>query len=334
MAKPKITPIPPLAFGQLRSQIDLDLSQMQDRVNAITNWVSEFDILDQSYAFQHRTAVYSSHQVRVIAVSSTPTVMKVNDPDCTVAIPLYGGFETWVRAEHFEIGGAGCAMYYPPGKRHTEGGLKSNLLVSVSYERLIATAKIMLGMDAVEKLDIYTPRVLETAHGSIDLLKVVRQACHLIDQFQGNLGLLKNFSPDESIVRTVVMMLAPKHFFSETVLSELRPRNRILDHLCDYVSGNLDQTFNLTKLELVSGISARVLQLEFKKRYATTPLQWVREQRLSKAHELLNNPLISTTVSEVAATCGFDNFGDFAKRYAVAYGELPSQTLKKALSKF
>jgi len=333
MAKSKLI-LPSLTFGYTRSKMDLDLVQMQERVNAITNWVSEYDILEPSCVFQHRTAVFSLNQVRVISVASTPTIMKVNDPDCTIAIPIYGNLQTWVGNRHYQYGPPKLAMFTPPGKRHSEGGMKSVILVSVSVKRLMESARVMLG-ENIGKLDIQTPRLLDTAHGKMNLLAVIHQACLLVDQFQGDIGLLRNFSPDETIVRAVIMMLAPDCFFSGNNIDAAvgHPKKRMLDNLCDYIVGNLDQPFDLTRLELISGMSARMLQLEFKKRYAATPLQWVREQRLIKAHALLRNPQMTTTVSTIAADCGFDNFSDFAKRYAAVFGELPSETLKKAFSR-
>lgn len=175
--------LPHLSFGQSRQNIDLDLPQMQERVNSITNWVSEFDILDRSVPFQHRTAVFSCKQVRVITVSSTPTVMKVNDPDCTLAIPLFGNLEAWVGKKHFLYRpDAAQALFHPPGKRHTEGGIKSVLLVSISPRRLLESARAMLGDPDFSKLDIHNPRVIETAPHGIDLLKVIQQVCSLADQ--------------------------------------------------------------------------------------------------------------------------------------------------------
>lgn len=335
MAKPKSTTLPPIIFGQLKSQIDLDLFQMQIRVNAITNWVTEYDALNSTLPFQHRTAVFSSNGVRVIAVASTPTVMKVTDPDCTIAIPMFGALNAWVGGKHFTYAAdSGQAMFHPPGKRHTEGGLKSTLLISMSPRRLTETVSAMLG-EGTAQVDLHTPRLLHTTHGSTDLLKIIHQACSLVDQFHGNFDLLKNFAPDESIVRAVVMMLAPELFFTGNASWDAmaQPRKRVLDYLCEYIVGNLDQPLDLSKLELVSGMSVRMLQLEFKKRYATSPLQWVRKQRLAQAREMLQCANHSTTISAVAVHCGFDNFSDFARRYAAVYHELPSETLKKALSR-
>ena len=58
--------LPPLFFGHMRSKIDLDLLEMQGRVNAITNWVGTYDVLGSPDYFQHRTAVFAGDSVRLI----------------------------------------------------------------------------------------------------------------------------------------------------------------------------------------------------------------------------------------------------------------------------
>src|SRR5450631_3882204 len=109
MAKPKSF-LPPLAFGNTRSKIDLDLNQMQHSVNSITNWVSEYDSLHHEQSFQHRTSTFVGNKLRLLAVTSTPTVMKVSAPDCTIAIPMEGDLAIWVGKKHFKIKSGEHAM--------------------------------------------------------------------------------------------------------------------------------------------------------------------------------------------------------------------------------
>jgi hypothetical protein len=72
-------------------------------VSSITNWTSEYDVLDKVATFQHRTSVFATNDVRLIAVASTPTVMKVSSPDSTIAIPLHGSLQAWVGNRQFKV---------------------------------------------------------------------------------------------------------------------------------------------------------------------------------------------------------------------------------------
>ena len=329
MSKSKLI-LPPLQFGQHRSQVDLDLDQMQSRVNSITNWVSDFDVIGIDVGFQHRTSVYAHQGVRLIAVASTPTVMKVNDPDCTVALPLYGNLKSWIRGKQINADASEHAIFNPSGARHTEGGNKSVLLMSVEESRILDTAKIMLGERHEDILDLKTARLINTTFHTVDFQKVLGQLCNLIDQFHGDQTLLRSFNVDENIVRLLVMMLAPEHFIKEQDEIKSDDRSRTISHLCDFVSANLDQAMSLTTLETISGLSARILQSEFQKRFGSSPIQWVKEQRLAHAHDLLKNSAINSTVAEVAAVCGYSNFSEFSRQYQKRFHQLPSETLKKS----
>lgn len=327
MTKSKLH-LPPLVFGQNRSQVDLDLLQMQSRVSSITNWVSEYDTLDWQSKFLHRTSVYSANGVRLIAVASSPTVMKVNDPECTIALPLQGSLEAWVGKKHLVPTSDKQAIYFPSGKRHAEGGVKSNLLVSVSEKRLLETARIMLGERYLEHLDIRTPRLIDTQIQQVDFRKVLRQICNLIDQFQGDQTLLRSFNVDENIARLLVMMLAPKQFMNLAPVKTTSERTQVLKHICDFMECNLDQPLSLTTLATVSGLSTRVLQNEFQKNFACSPTQWIKQLRLSRAHMLFNKTAFNASVTSVAASCGYTNFSEFSRQYQEMFGELPSQTIK------
>lgn len=326
--------LPPLVFGSPRSNIALDLIQMQEHVGSITNWVSEFDAMPSDMGFRHVTSLYSEESFRMLAVSSSPTVMRVYDPDCTIAIPVSGDLKSQVDKYGFTLGGPRQALFFPPGKRFTEGGIKSTLLLSVSTHRLLATARGMLDEKQLATLDLHRPRLLETRHGLIDFLAMIRQISGFIDQLHGDQELLRYFSPGEGIIKIMVMMLFPECVHQQSLATPtiLKPNDSRFMDLCEHLANNLGQPLNLSDLEELSGISARVLQQEFRKRTGYSPLQWLREQRLEKARQLLSAPNQTTRVSQVALVCGFDSFSDFASRYRLRFGELPSETLRRALA--
>jgi AraC-like DNA-binding protein len=331
MAKAKLF-LPPLVFGNSRSKVDLDLNEMQQRVNSITNWVSEYDSLNHEHFFQHRTSIFLADNLRLLAVSSTPTVMKVNAPDCTIAIPMEGDLEVWVNNKHFKISAGKHAMFFPRGKRHSEGQIKSTLLISVDEDRLNQTARTMLADETFVNLDLSTPRALNLQLGSLDFSRIFKQLCILIDQFNGDESLLKNLGINESVYRILVMMFKTESFIEqdENSKNKIVGTNKI-NMICDYIHDNLNSLITITTLENLSGLSARTLQYEFLKHFDCTPMQWAREQRLVAANQLLSNATPATKIGAVAAMCGFSNLGHFSTCYGKRYQESPSQTLAKAL---
>lgn len=76
--------------------------------------------------------------------------------------------------------------------------------------------------------------------------------------------------------------------------------------------------------------SERNLQKVFKKYRNYTPMQFLRERKLHKAHKLiLANKQSNTTIKEIALSVGIFDLNRFGRYYAELFNELPSTTLKK-----
>ena len=82
--------------------------------------------------------------------------------------------------------------------------------------------------------------------------------------------------------------------------------------------------------ELV-GVSVRGLQQGFRDYLGITPLEYLREVRLARAHEnlLAACPDDGASVTEIAYRWGFGHLARFAGYYKHRYGELPSETLRR-----
>ena len=78
--------------------------------------------------------------------------------------------------------------------------------------------------------------------------------------------------------------------------------------------------------------SSRNLQLSFKKYRDYTPMQFLRESKLKRAHKIILQKRDSNvTVKEVAISVGIFDLNRFGKYYLEQFGELPSETIRKAV---
>ncbi|MFC5721308.1 AraC family transcriptional regulator [Streptomyces gamaensis] len=91
-----------------------------------------------------------------------------------------------------------------------------------------------------------------------------------------------------------------------------------------------DEPLTLRDLALAARVSPRALQEAFRRHLGTTPLGYLREVRLGRAHEELAAARGDgdVTVSQVAYRWGFNNLGRFAAYYQQRYGHSPSSTLR------
>lgn len=325
--------LPPLMFGHMQAKVDLDVLEMQSTVNSLTNWVSEFDTLTDPKGFEHRISAMNSSGVRMITVASTPTVMKVNDPEYTIAIPMVGSFKSWVRGQPFEVGQDNQGIFYPIGNRHTEGGNKSVLLISISPEKLKKTIVSLLGEGKECLIRLDEPRLVQLTLGKINLKKMAIQLCGFLNQSGLDASMVQTFGIDEAISRLFLSMLEPSLLLPQDHLSAIEADQTSLNLVCEYIDANLDQPLHMEVLETVSGLSARSLQNYFKQRFQCSPTTWIATRRMQRAHQLLSNADAHTSVSKVALECGYSNFSLFAKRYSELHNELPSKTLRRAIDK-
>lgn len=109
---------------------------------------------------------------------------------------------------------------------------------------------------------------------------------------------------------------------------EATPRN--LRRAEAFIRANLDRPITLGEMAQAAGTSARALQAAFRAHRGTTPLGYWRDLRLDGARADLASAGPGTTVTDAALSWGFQHFGRFAEAYRRRFGELPSETLRRA----
>ena len=87
------------------------------------------------------------------------------------------------------------------------------------------------------------------------------------------------------------------------------------------VEDNYTSPISLEELAYLSGRSLSSFKRDFQSIYNTTPAKWIREKRLSKAHQMLQSSQMS--VAEVAYSLGLENPTHFSRIFKQQYGMLP-----------
>ena len=90
------------------------------------------------------------------------------------------------------------------------------------------------------------------------------------------------------------------------------------------VEENYTSPISLDELAYLSGRSLSSFKREFQDIYGAPPARWIRERRLSKAHEMLRSSSLS--VADVAYNLGFENPTHFSRIFKQQYGYAPSQS--------
>jgi AraC-like DNA-binding protein len=124
------------------------------------------------------------------------------------------------------------------------------------------------------------------------------------------------------------LVMAQRHSYSEELNAEAPTiSNREVAQVVELVERAPESSYTVSDLARAAGVSARSLQASFHKHLGVSPMAYLRQVRLERAHEDLQ--LGRGRVSEVAYHWGFTNLGRFATSYQERFGELPSATIAR-----
>ena len=133
---------------------------------------------------------------------------------------------------------------------------------------------------------------------------------------------------DDLIRRLIVMLLLPD-LLESAAAAPLVSEPFVHQQLVDWLLAHLHQPVSLSDMESLSSYSRRSLQYAFKQRFGCGPMQWLRQQRLSRAKSLLEQPGFRGGLLEVAQACGYVCQSSFSRDFVARYGEPPSRVLRR-----
>ena len=107
-------------------------------------------------------------------------------------------------------------------------------------------------------------------------------------------------------------------------------RARALSRALSFIENHASEAPAIEEICRASGVSWRTLDYVFRDRFDLTPKQYLQTVRLQQVRRDLINRPAGTPIVQVAAARGFWHMGQFAKVYRRQFGELPSETGRRA----
>jgi AraC-like DNA-binding protein len=199
------------------------------------------------------------------------------------------------------------------------------LAVKIDRRRLESVANAYLGRDKDEPLPMSAPLDVSEGPGrdwliGMNRLTVLaRAALHLPDA-SAAAGFITQLA-DEACLRLAIASSPEAAWDADAVPA---PPDAV--HRCvELMDGLPELDLTLKDLADYAGTSGRSLQLAFRSRFDTTPMQHLRSIRLDRVRDDLRNPgLAGLGVAEIARGRGFRHPGRFAQDYQSRFGVLPS----------
>ncbi|WP_343593384.1 AraC family transcriptional regulator [Paracidovorax wautersii] len=131
----------------------------------------------------------------------------------------------------------------------------------------------------------------------------------------------------ESMVH--LLLHGTPHSYSEVLgqqrVPSLLPRQ--VRRAMDYMQAHAHRPLTVSEIAAAAEVSTRTLQSSFQRFNQTSPLQYLRQLRLTGARRDMLDPGQPLSISVIALNWGFSHMGMFALQYRAAYGELPRETL-------
>jgi AraC family ethanolamine operon transcriptional activator len=102
---------------------------------------------------------------------------------------------------------------------------------------------------------------------------------------------------------------------------------------CRYIDSYLSKPLALAGLCAHCGVGVRTLEYGFRQFYDTTPISFIKSQRLTRTRfALARAGAQPTSISAIARRLGFTHMGQYAQDYRMLFGESPTMTLRRAQS--
>ena len=100
----------------------------------------------------------------------------------------------------------------------------------------------------------------------------------------------------------------------------------VAQNIADIIARNYKSEISLDKISAEIHFSKNHIINIFRKEYSLTPFEYVNHLRIKEAERLLE--VTSSTVEDIAYSCGFNNYSNFYRRFYAEHGASPTKWRK------
>lgn len=246
-----------------------------------------------------------------------------------VNVPL-SGVVTSSWGEQRVVADAGtAAVYGPRGRTSFRGFTDGDELVGLKVERAAVEGELetLLGRRLPGPLEVAPTMDIATGRGA-DWWRLVRT---LVDLLESPAGLLDTPIVVRPLAHSIVLglLFALVHPYLDDLVSPApRASSPIVRRAVELLEESADEPLTIGDVARHVGSSVRALQVGFQRDLATTPMTYLRDVRLRRAHaDLLAAAPEHETVGAIARRWGFAHLGRFATAHVERFGSRPSDAL-------
>lgn len=219
-------------------------------------------------------------------------------------------------------------MVLPPGPLRLDlDGRYRQLELRIEFDALLRHLGALIGQEVSRNL---------VFDDNVDRSPAMSALRRRIFQFATDYNERGTFFSDlaaAEVERMVIMkfLMCHRHSYTQLLLREPLPAGAsAVRRVEEFIEANWDKPIDIEAMVAVAKVSARSLFRQFKRDRGYSPADFAKRVRLDRARQMLEQSTERTAVTQVALKCGFQNPGHFARDFRLAFGELPSETLKRS----
>lgn len=321
-----------------------NLTVSRDPVALANRLAQHYKLLDfgprpgHERSFIHRSFTAVTGELAVTCGYASPIYGVMGErPDTGSVNLIRSGFVSYqCGGNHYSIAPQ-QPFYFSPSLEYSYASDHYNGVVfDINIPRLLSTAAAMIGRPVLTRgIQVKFSRCQVLSHDDGRVSHLIRTLCNSLLMLDCPATFAKTDLPylriDDLVYRCLCLLLLPELYYElPSGDYPILATNRVFDELTEWIIDSLAHPISLTQLEQRSGYSRRTLQKLFQARFACGPIQWVRQQRLERAHQALLAARSDETVSTIARRFGFGSLAVFSREYTRAYGANPSIVLRQA----
>ena len=96
-----------------------------------------------------------------------------------------------------------------------------------------------------------------------------------------------------------------------------------LQRVLAWIELRLSEPVGIADMAMIAAQSESALFAAFQRYLGTTPMRWLGEQRLQRAHAMLNDPKNTMTLGDIARDVGFTDQSAFSRAFSRRFGHAP-----------
>ncbi|MBB3139306.1 AraC family transcriptional regulator [Halomonas organivorans] len=134
----------------------------------------------------------------------------------------------------------------------------------------------------------------------------------------------------EQLVISTLLTIQPHNYSEALQQGERRLAPRHVKRVEEYIEAHAEEPLTPAHLAEVAGVSLRTLYAGFRDFRQQSPMEYLRQVRLQRIRTALQAHGNSASITETAMRWGFTHMGRFSQRYRQVFGEMPSETRRRA----